>query len=193
MSAAFTILEKNILKAKGLSDEQLGKLAEMGIAGKEDFKTVGDAATLTQLLAGLSEPVASAVMAWAVGATQAPSSAGTGPAAPAALAPIVVDSADVVYCIHCKAKQPKDYKSGDLCFSCGKQAEPILSCYWCYSSGPGKFCRQCGAEFVPTSELDLATLLKREGVAKEAVSERLKAMSPADKDVLWGRVRKSRG
>src|SRR5204863_478751 len=67
---------------------------------------------------------------------------------------VVVESPDAVYCIHCRVKQPKDYNSGDLCVSCGKQAEPILSCYWCSSSGPGKFCRQCGAEFVATSEFD---------------------------------------
>jgi hypothetical protein len=186
MGSPFSILEKNILKAKGLSDNQLGKLIEAGIASKEDFKTVGDAATLKQLLADLTESVAGNIMAWAVGAPAAPPSGGNS-------GPVIVDSSDVVYCVHCKTKQPKDYHSGDLCVSCGKQAEPILSCYWCSSSGPGKFCRQCGAEFVATAELDLAVLLKREGLPKDGISERLKTMSAAEKDVLWGRVRKSRG
>ena len=77
--------------------------------------------------------------------------------------------------------------------SCGKQAEPILSCYWCSASGPGKFCRQCGAVFVATSELDLGIHLKREGLSKEEVPKKLMAMSAADKDALWGRIRKSRG
>jgi predicted amidophosphoribosyltransferase len=105
----------------------------------------------------------------------------------------MVESPDAVYCVHCRTKQPKDYKSGDLCVSCGKQAEPILSCYWCSSSGPGKFCRQCGAEFVATSELDLAIHLKREGLAKDEVPTKLRAMSVADKEALWGRIRKTRG
>jgi hypothetical protein len=180
----FTTLEKNILKSKGLSDAQLKKLAKAGINSREDFKTVGDAATLADLVAGITKDVAAAVIAWAAGGA-APSAGGGGG--------VVVESADAVYCIHCRTKQPKDYNSGDLCVSCGKQAEPILSCYWCSSSGPGKFCRQCGAEFVATSELDLAVHLKREGLSKDEVPKKLKAMTAAEKDALWGRIRKSRG
>lgn len=181
----FTTLEKNILKTKGLTDAQLKKLAKAGINTREDFRTVGDPATLADLVAGISKDTAAAVIAWATGSAAAASSGGSGS--------VVVESADAVYCIHCRTKQPKDYNSGDLCVSCGKQAEPILSCYWCSSSGPGKFCRQCGAEFVATSELDLAVHLKREGLSKDEVPKKLKAMSAADKDALWGRIRKSRG
>lgn len=188
MPKSFTALEKNILKAKGLSDAQLKKLAKAGINTREDFKTVGDAATLADLVAGINKDVAAAVMAWASGSAGASSGGGGGGSTN-----VVVDSPDAVYCIHCRTKQPKDYNSGDLCVSCGKQAEPILSCYWCSSSGPGKFCRQCGAEFVATSELDLAVHLKREGNSKEEVPRKLKAMSAAEKDALWGRIRKSRG
>jgi len=186
MAKTFSALEKNILKSKGLSDAQLKKLAKAGINSREDFKTVGDAATLADLVAGITKDTAKAVMAWA-----------TGGAAPVAVAggggSVVLDSPDAVYCIHCRTKQPKDYNSGDLCVSCGKQAEPILSCYWCSASGPGKFCRQCGAEFVATSELDLAIHLKREGLSKDDVPKKLMAMSAAEKDALWGRIRKSRG
>ena len=114
----FTTLEKNILKSKGLSDAQLKKLAKAGINSREDFKTVGDAATLADLVAGITKDVAAAVIAWAAGGA-APSAGGGGG--------VVVESADAVYCIHCRTKQPKDYNSGDLCVSCGKQAEPILS------------------------------------------------------------------
>lgn len=46
----FSALEKNILKSKGLSDAQLKKLAKAGINNREDFKTVGDAATLADLV-----------------------------------------------------------------------------------------------------------------------------------------------
>jgi len=187
MAKSFSALEKNILKSKGLTDAQLKKLAKAGINSREDFKTVGDAGTLAELVAGITRQAAAAVMAWAGGGA-APVSGGGG-GAPS----VVVDSPDAVYCIHCRTKQPKDYHSGDLCVSCGKQAEPILSCYWCSASGPGKFCRQCGAEFVATSELDLAIHLKREGLSKDEVPKKLIGMSAADKDALWGRIRKSRG
>jgi len=96
----------------------------------------------------------------------------------------------VVYCTHCAAKQPKDYKSGDLCIACGRQAEPILACFWCSASGPGKFCRACGARFVPTAELDLALLLRQEGLPKDEIPNRLDGMNAAEKDQLWGRVRR---
>jgi hypothetical protein len=184
MAKTFTALEKNILKSKGLTDAQLKKLAKAGINSREDFKTVGDAATLADLVSGITKEAAAAVIAWATGGA-APAPGGSGS--------LVVESPDAVYCIHCHTKQPKDYNSGDLCVSCGKQAEPILSCYWCASSGPGKFCRQCGAEFVATSELDLAVHLKREGLSKDDVPKKLKAMGPADKEALWGRIRKTRG
>lgn len=191
MTTSFSHLEKNILKAKGVSDADLDALVTAGVASRADFATVGDAATLIELVPGLPAEVAAVVMSWALGksAVMASGVAVSAPGVPS----FTVESPDAVYCMHCKTKQPKDHKSGDLCISCGKQAEPILACYWCYSSGPGKFCRQCGAEFVTTSELELAVLLKREGIAKEDVSRKLKAMSQADKDVLWGRVRKARG
>ena len=183
MAKSFSTLEKNILKSKGLSDAQLKKLAKAGITTREDFKTVGDPATLADLVAGITKDVAAAVIAWATGSAAAAVGGGG----------VLVESADAVYCIHCRTKQPKDYNSGDLCVSCGKQAEPILSCYWCSSSGPGKFCRQCGAEFVSTSELDLAVHLKREGLSKDEIPKKLRGMSAADKDALWGRIRKTRG
>jgi hypothetical protein len=189
VSSEFTTLEKNILRAKGLSEAQVGALMEAGVASRGDLQTVGDAATLAELVPDVDAGIASKVMEWATGRSQAsvggPTSTQTGN--------LVLDTADVVYCVHCHAKQPKDYKSGDLCIACGKQAEPILSCFWCSSSGPGHFCRSCGAEFVPTGELDLAVLLRHEGLPKDEITNRLRTMTSADKDVLWGRVRKSRG
>jgi hypothetical protein len=182
----FTLLEQNILIAKGLTAEQLNQLAAAGVCSKADFATVGDAETLGEILPGLDAETADRVMEWAVGARPATSR-------PADPAKVVIDSADAVYCVHCNARQPKDYKTGDLCPACGKQAEPVQSCYWCAASGPGKFCRGCGAEFVPLAEFDLAVLLKREGVAKEEISRRLRSMTAAEKDVLWGRVRRIHG
>jgi hypothetical protein len=189
MPEGFTVLEQNILKAKGLTAEQVDALPGLGITAKADFVTVGDAATLAALLPGVDAAVASAVMEWAVGALPSVPGAPGG----AGGARVVLDTSDAVYCVHCQAKQPKDYKSGDLCVNCGKQAEPTESCYWCGASGPGKFCRNCGATFVPTAELDLAVLLRRDGLSKDDIPKRLAAMSAADKDALWGRVRHARG
>lgn len=186
MPKGFSALEKNILKSKGLTDAQLKKLTSAGVACRADFETVGDAGTLCELVRGLDAEVAEKVMAWATGRSGA-STASTG-----GTGKLVVEGADVVYCLHCKTRQPKDYQSGDLCVACGKQAEPILACFWCSSSGPGKFCRQCGAAFIPTAELELGMLLRREGLPKDEIPKRLAAMSAADKEALWGRVRKSR-
>jgi predicted amidophosphoribosyltransferase len=136
----------------------------------------------------LDPAVAAKVMDWAVGAAAAPR-----PQATTETAKMIIDSADAIYCTHCNARQPKDYKTGDLCPSCGKQAEPVQSCYWCANSGPGKFCRGCGAEFVPLAEYELAVLLKREGVAKDDIARRLKTMDQAEKDSLWSRSRRIHG
>ena len=184
----FSTLETNILAAKGLSAAQMESLSVAGIASRADLQTVGDAATLIELVADIDPETAAKVIQWATGrATEVKA------AAAAPTASVVFDSADIVHCIHCDARQPKDYKSGDLCTTCGRQAEPILSCYWCSASGPGKFCRACGAEFIPTAELDLGVLLRREGLSKDDIPNKLRSMSPADKDALWGRVRKQRG
>jgi hypothetical protein len=183
----FSVLEKSILTAKGLTAEQLEALVTAGVASREDLKTVGDADTLLELVSGISPFTAVKIMDWANG--RAPSQAAPQTVGPSS---VVLDSADIVHCVYCSARQPKDYKSGDLCISCGKQAEPVLTCFWCSASGPGKFCRSCGAEFVPTAELDLGILLRHEGLPKEEIPRRLKSLSAEDKDLLWGRVRKLR-
>lgn len=176
----FSTLETNILKAKGVTPAQIKKLLAAGIRSRADFAVVGDAGTLAELT-GLSAEVAGKVMAWATGA----------PASSGGSQNLVVEGPDAVYCVHCRTRQPKDYKTGDLCIACGRQAEPTQACYWCSATGPGRYCRSCGAEFVPTGELELAIQLKRDGLAKDEVPARLKKMTPAEKDVLWGRVRKS--
>jgi len=175
--ATFSVLEKNILMSKGVTAAQIRTMALKGIRCRDDFKHVGDPGTLAALV-NVSDETAASVMSWALGVPAATSKS------------IVVESGDAVHCVHCGTKQPKDYKSGDLCLSCGKQAEPILACFWCASTGPGRFCRQCGAEFVPTGELELAILLKREGLPKQDIPEKLRGMSQADKDILWGRARR---
>ena len=189
MSDGFSTLERSILKAKGLTDEQVTGLGGVGIASRADFATVGTAATLLEIVPGLEAAVAGRIMEWAVGATEA-SVAGTTTTSGGR---VVLDTSDAVYCVHCQAKQPKDYSSGDLCVNCGKQAEPTESCYWCGHSGPGKFCRSCGATFVPTEQLDLAILLRRDGLSKDDIPKKLAGLTPAERDALWGRVRHARG
>jgi len=179
-AAGFTPLQKNILAGKGMTPKQIERLVAKGVHSKADLKQVGDAATLAELV-GVSAEVAGRVMAWGLGAEKAAIPAND---------QIVVASADIILCVHCNTKQPKDYKSGDLCVACGKQAEPIMACFWCGAKGPGRFCRQCGAEFVPTAELELGILLKREGVAKDEIPVRLRSLSKTEKDVLWGRARR---
>jgi hypothetical protein len=182
MPKAFSTLEKNILKSKGVTAAHLKKLKTAGVSVREDFATVGDAKTLHQLT-GLPVKAAEAVMEWALSGAPA---GGTSQAPP-----VRVDSADVVHCVHCGAKQPKDYKSGHLCINCGKQAEPVLTCFWCSASGPGKFCRNCGAQLIPTGELELAILLKRDGLPKDEIPKKLESLSKVEKDALWGRVRRT--
>ena len=185
----FPQLEQTILKAKGLTSDHMTFLSSAGVASKADFATIGSVDTLLEIMPNLDHGVAAKVIEWAIG-RPAPVAVVENPNVPSN---VVIDSADAIYCLHCHARQPKDYKTGDLCPSCGKQAEPVQSCYWCGQSGPGKFCRGCGAEFVPLAEFDLAVLLKREGVAKDEIAKRLAAMSPSEKDILWGRVRRVRG
>ena len=185
-----TTLEKNILKAKGLSEDQLKALELAGVSSKADLAVIGDAETLCQVMPGLDSNVATQVIGWALGRPSPSTKAAS--AGMSSMTPMLVDSADVVYCVHCKAKQPKDYKSGDLCIACGKQAEPIRTCFWCAAPSPGKFCRQCGAEMVAAAELDLAVMLRQEGLPKDDVPKRLRVMTDDEKDVLWGRVRKLR-
>ena len=189
MDIDFTPLEKTILRAKGLTDDQLAALVAAGVASRDDLRTVGDAGTLCEVVPAIDPGAAQKVMDWATGNAQAKAAAASASSA----GNVVLEAADIVHCVHCGARQPKDYKSGDLCVSCGKQAEPVYACFWCSASGPGKFCRSCGAAFVPTAEFDLAVLLRREGLPKDEIPPRLRGISSEEKDVLWGRVRKMRG
>jgi hypothetical protein len=190
MATEFSVLERNILKAKGLTEETLAALSELGVQSRSDFEQIGTVVTLLELLPGLDLDVAARVLEWALPPA---ATATASPAAPAAPQPtIVVDSSDVVFCANCHHKQPKDYTPGDLCVNCGRQAEPIEQCFWCGASGPGKFCRNCGAHFVPTAELPLALLLRRDGMAKDEIPRRLNEATDEEKQQLWGRVRRAR-
>src|SRR6266487_1742619 len=105
----FSTLEKNILKAKGLTEAQVATLGEAGIGSRGDLQTVGDAATLAELVPGIDPGVAGKVMEWATGHAQAKAAAAASGTVMGGN--VVLDTADVVYCVHCGAKQPKDYKS----------------------------------------------------------------------------------
>lgn len=184
-------LLENILKSKGLNNDHLTALAEAGIQQKADFEMIGDTQTLIDIT-GLDEEIAHNVMLWAVGVKTQQEITPNQDVEISQQQPIVVESADVVKCVHCGTKQPKDYKTGDLCVSCGNQAEPVLNCHWCFSSGPGKFCRSCGSEFVPSADFELALFLKREGESKNAIVKMVKEMTPQEKENMWARIRKNR-
>jgi hypothetical protein len=195
MATEFTLLERNILKAKGLSEEQLAALGEMGVQSRADFEQIGNVVTLLELLPELDPDVAVRILDWVLPSTSAgiAASGAAGNALPAAPPqPIIVESADVVKCTNCGHKQPKDYTPGDLCVNCGRQAEPIEQCFWCGSSGPGRFCRSCGATFVRTSDIALALLLRREGLSKDEIPRRLAEATAEEKEEMWGRVRRAR-
>ena len=49
MTAEIPTLEKAILKSKGVSEEDLSKLAELGLMDKAAFATVGDSGTLADI------------------------------------------------------------------------------------------------------------------------------------------------
>ena len=192
MATEFTLLERNILKAKGLTEEQLAALGEMGVQSRADFEQIGNVVTLLELLPALDPDVAVRVLDWVFPAASAGAAAPVGAALPAAPPqPIIVESADVVKCTNCGHKQPKDYTPGDLCVNCGRQAEPIEQCFWCGSSGPGRFWIQ-PATFVRTSEISLAMLLRREGLSKDEIPRRLAEATAEEKEEMWGRVRRAR-
>src|SRR5260370_18922667 len=117
----FSPLEKSILTAKGLTAAQLDVLIAVGVASRQDLQTVGDAGTLMELVREIDAATAAKVMEWVTGrATPAP-------AAQASTSSVIIDSADIVHCCYCSARQPKDYKSGDLCLACRNQPEPVLT------------------------------------------------------------------
>ncbi|MFB9991614.1 hypothetical protein ACFFLM_06495 [Deinococcus oregonensis] len=191
MTASLNPLLRNILKLKGLTEEHLAQLTELGLTSREDFRSVGDAATLLELLPNLNPSTAARVLLWAL------SNSGPAPESPLPPPPemgnsVVVNTTDSVFCTHCQFKQPKDYHPGDLCPNCGLQAEPIETCYWCGASGPNKYCRACGAAFVATADLPLALILRRDGMAKDDIPAKLNQISEAEKAALWGRVRRAR-
>ena len=53
--------------------------------------------------------------------------------------------------------------------------------------------REMAATHVRYGYRRLTVLLRREGLPKDEIPQRLRGMSPEEKDVLWGRVRKMRG
>lgn len=187
-------LLNSILLSKGLSEEQIAVLEAAGIMTKSDFQTIGDADTLMEIIE-IDPERSQKLMNWAVGEPVSSRNEQNSKNEEAGLhtaGAIIVEGADVVKCVHCGTKQPKDYKTGDLCLSCGNQAEPVLNCHWCLSAGPGKFCRSCGSEFVASSDFEIALLLKREGESKNAIVNLVKNMSAQEKETMWAKIRKAR-
>lgn len=77
-------------------------------------------------------------------------------------------------CESCEATQPVDWKSGDLCSSCGAIARREKRCHWCVQYTPdGRFCRSCGGETVNDEHFGAARMLKASGVDRFSIPERL--------------------
>jgi hypothetical protein len=77
-------------------------------------------------------------------------------------------------CESCEATQPADWKSGDLCSSCGAIARREKRCHWCVQYTPdGRFCRSCGGETVSDEHFGAARMLKASGVDQFSIPERL--------------------
>jgi len=185
MENSFSTLEIAILKSKGVTDEALTKFVELEIHSKESFAVIGDVQTLADI-SGIDLDIAKKVMEWA-GIHSLP-------------IPVIqkeenkvtvvnVEDSNSVKCTHCNHKQPHDYKSGDLCPNCGKQAEPMNHCYWCYNTGTGSFCRSCGAEYAKNLDYEIAVLLKREGVSKREIVKELAAMEDSEKETKLTQLR----
>ena len=154
---------------------------------KAAFATVGDTGTLADI-SGMTMEVADGVMMWATGRTGSVTAA-YDQAVATAPQPIVVEDASIVRCQNCDHKQPHDYKSGDLCPNCGRQAEPVRACFWCHTASSGNFCRSCGAEKVTNIDYEIAVLLKREGVSKRAIVTELQDMDDAEKETRLMQLR----
>lgn len=85
-----------------------------------------------------------------------------------------------IFCTHCQAIQPRDWKSGDLCINCGNAVRGEVRCYWCVQWTPeGKFCRTCGTELVENALFGAARMLKHGGVDKFILPQKLKEL-PAE-------------
>src|SRR5690554_4552064 len=97
-------LLSNILRSKGLDDDHIEALEEAGISQKDDFQLIGDYQTLMDMT-GIDEEISINVMSWAVGL---PIEKETQEERAESKGAIVVESSDIVKCVHCDAKQPKD-------------------------------------------------------------------------------------
>src|SRR5690554_3654802 len=86
----------------------------------------------------------------------------------------------VTYCESCDAKQPKDWKSGDLCTSCGAGVREEQRCSWCVKMTPkGKFCKHCGNEVQTDKYFGTARILKNLGISQLELTAKLQELPAA--------------
>lgn len=77
-------------------------------------------------------------------------------------------------CEGCGEAQPADWKSGDLCSTCGKSVRHEIRCYWCAKWVPAaKFCRSCGAGRVEDRLFGAARMLKEAGTDRFSIPQKL--------------------
>ncbi len=80
-------------------------------------------------------------------------------------------------CDSCEARQPTDWKAGDLCTTCGAVARRERRCHWCVKYSPeGRFCRSCGGETVADELFAPARMLKAAGVDQFSIAAKLASL-----------------
>jgi len=82
-------------------------------------------------------------------------------------------------CEQCDARQPVEWRAGDLCSHCGNSVRQEVRCGWCTEWTPnGKFCRECGTGLVPQNQFGATRMLKHAGVDQFTLPQRLAELDP---------------
>lgn len=88
-------------------------------------------------------------------------------------------------CEQCGARQPREWRPGELCTQCGGAVRAEQRCAGCSRWTPrAKFCRHCGAELLPPELYAAARTLLAAGVDRFSLAARTRALDPGQRDTL---------
>jgi len=88
-------------------------------------------------------------------------------------------------CEQCGARQPREWRAGELCTRCGGAVRAEQRCAGCSRWTPrAKFCRHCGAELLPPELYAAARMLLAAGVDRFSLAARTQALDPGQRDTL---------
>jgi hypothetical protein len=88
-------------------------------------------------------------------------------------------------CEQCGARQPREWRPGELCIHCGGAVRAEQRCAGCSCWTPrAKFCRHCGAELLPPELYPAARMLLAAGVDRFSLASRTRALDPGQRDTL---------